>query len=386
MRAGDALTWPKSKGANYYNVQLFRGGHKVLTAWPVTPRFKLPHAWTFSGHRETLARGTYKWYVWPGHGARAAARYGRCSSAARSVGSLTLRNRVTPLSELIADPARGLVYGNRGCLHDDTGRSAGATTASGGSPAGSRSAAGCAGRCCSPAASPSSSSSTTQRRSQRAIAHVRSAGVRTTSASARRGARVHPAARAPTRSTSNCTPSESRPGRARSCTTTLASESSPTARSSCSTASRGSSPASACGAGRPPGYTDWQRRRPVATVLVTPPSLVAVLAGGWRPEAVPFLHPSSLDSDAQNGTVPRMADVAKILAEKGGDVIRIGGEATVFDAIKAMVEANVGAILVTGADADRVEGIFTERDYLRRIAVEGRTSHETHVREVMTSP
>jgi hypothetical protein len=32
------------------------------------------------------------------------------------------RNRVTPLSELIATPARGLVYGNRGCLHDDTGR------------------------------------------------------------------------------------------------------------------------------------------------------------------------------------------------------------------------------------------------------------------------
>jgi hypothetical protein len=33
-----------------------------------------------------------------------------------------LQNRVTPLGELVADPARGLVYGNRGCLHDDTGR------------------------------------------------------------------------------------------------------------------------------------------------------------------------------------------------------------------------------------------------------------------------
>ena len=57
---------------------------------------------------------------------------------------MTLRNRVTPLSELVADPARGLVYGNRGCLHDATGRSAGATTASAGSPAGSSSAAGSA--------------------------------------------------------------------------------------------------------------------------------------------------------------------------------------------------------------------------------------------------
>jgi hypothetical protein len=35
---------------------------------------------------------------------------------------MALQNRVTPLGELIADPARGLVYGNRGCLHDDSGR------------------------------------------------------------------------------------------------------------------------------------------------------------------------------------------------------------------------------------------------------------------------
>ena len=35
---------------------------------------------------------------------------------------MPLQNRVTPLGELIADPARGLVYGNRGCLHDATGR------------------------------------------------------------------------------------------------------------------------------------------------------------------------------------------------------------------------------------------------------------------------
>jgi hypothetical protein len=35
---------------------------------------------------------------------------------------MTLQNRVSPLGELIADPARGLVYGNRGCLHDETGR------------------------------------------------------------------------------------------------------------------------------------------------------------------------------------------------------------------------------------------------------------------------
>jgi CBS domain-containing protein len=81
-----------------------------------------------------------------------------------------------------------------------------------------------------------------------------------------------------------------------------------------------------------------------------------------------------------------LADLAKILEQKTGDVIRINGDATVFDAVKAMVEANVGAILVTGSDANHIEGIFTERDYLRRIAVEGRTSRDTTVREVMSAP
>jgi CBS domain-containing protein len=81
-----------------------------------------------------------------------------------------------------------------------------------------------------------------------------------------------------------------------------------------------------------------------------------------------------------------MADVAKILGEKGSDVIKIDGDATVFDAVKAMVEANVGAILVGGAQPGQISGIFTERDYLRRIAIEGRTSRETKVHEVMSSP
>jgi CBS domain-containing protein len=81
-----------------------------------------------------------------------------------------------------------------------------------------------------------------------------------------------------------------------------------------------------------------------------------------------------------------LADVASILGQKSGGVVRISGDATVFEAVKAMVDANVGAILVTRADPNHIEGIFTERDYLRRIAVEGRTSRDTQVREVMSSP
>jgi signal-transduction protein with cAMP-binding, CBS, and nucleotidyltransferase domain len=81
-----------------------------------------------------------------------------------------------------------------------------------------------------------------------------------------------------------------------------------------------------------------------------------------------------------------MAAVAKILEQKGREVIRIEGDATVLEAVQAMVDANVGALLVTGSDANDVHGIFTERDYLRRVAVQGLTERDTQVREVMTSP
>ena len=79
-----------------------------------------------------------------------------------------------------------------------------------------------------------------------------------------------------------------------------------------------------------------------------------------------------------------MHTVSEILSEKSGAVIQIDGGATVFEAVTAMVEANVGALLVT--DGEEIAGIFTERDYLRRIAVEGRRSRDTFVREVMSSP
>jgi CBS domain-containing protein len=81
-----------------------------------------------------------------------------------------------------------------------------------------------------------------------------------------------------------------------------------------------------------------------------------------------------------------MSTIGAILEEKGRKVVSIDGEATVFEAVKLMVEANVGAILVTGTTDERIAGIFTERDYLRRIAVEGRTSRDTKVHEVMSAP
>jgi CBS domain-containing protein len=80
-----------------------------------------------------------------------------------------------------------------------------------------------------------------------------------------------------------------------------------------------------------------------------------------------------------------MGRVSEILRRKTGDVLKIEASATVFEAIKKLVDANVGSILVTD-DAGQVIGIMTERDYLRKIAVRGRTSYDTLVGEIMTSP
>jgi hypothetical protein len=75
-RAASVLAWYAKPGASYYNVQLFRNGAKVLSAWPTRPTFTLPSSWTFRGRPQKLLAGTYRWYVWPGHGAPSAARYG----------------------------------------------------------------------------------------------------------------------------------------------------------------------------------------------------------------------------------------------------------------------------------------------------------------------
>jgi CBS domain-containing protein len=77
--------------------------------------------------------------------------------------------------------------------------------------------------------------------------------------------------------------------------------------------------------------------------------------------------------------------LAEILEAKGHDVLKIDGEATVLEAVRRMVDADVGSLLVT--DGDDIAGIVTERDYLRRAAlVAERADDQTPVREIMTSP
>jgi hypothetical protein len=70
------LRWTPVRRARYYNVQLFRGGRKLLSAWPARARFPLRRMWTHEGERVRLTPGEYKWIVWPGYGARAKSDYG----------------------------------------------------------------------------------------------------------------------------------------------------------------------------------------------------------------------------------------------------------------------------------------------------------------------
>jgi CBS domain-containing protein len=75
--------------------------------------------------------------------------------------------------------------------------------------------------------------------------------------------------------------------------------------------------------------------------------------------------------------------VNDILRRKGSHVFSISPETTVFEALKQMAEKNLGGLLVM--KDDRLVGIFTERDYARKIILLGRASKDTPVTEVMTA-
>lgn len=75
--------------------------------------------------------------------------------------------------------------------------------------------------------------------------------------------------------------------------------------------------------------------------------------------------------------------VNDILRRKGSHVFSITPDTTVFDALKQMAEKNLGGLLVM--KDDNLVGIFTERDYARKIILLGRASKDTPVTEVMTA-
>lgn len=79
-----------------------------------------------------------------------------------------------------------------------------------------------------------------------------------------------------------------------------------------------------------------------------------------------------------------MSNVREVIQRKGDSVLTVSSQTSVREAIGKMSDANIGAIVIQ--DGDQPCGIFTERDYLRKIALEGRSSADTAVSEVMSSP
>jgi CBS domain-containing protein len=74
--------------------------------------------------------------------------------------------------------------------------------------------------------------------------------------------------------------------------------------------------------------------------------------------------------------------ISEILKKKDGKILSVIPKTTVFEAIRLMAANKSGAVLVM--DNDRIVGIFSERDYLNKIILEGRTSKETRIKDVMT--
>ena len=77
-----------------------------------------------------------------------------------------------------------------------------------------------------------------------------------------------------------------------------------------------------------------------------------------------------------------MKTVAQMLEGKPTGVISINPDAAVLDALKLLAEKDVGAVLVM--DGTRLVGIFSERDYARKVALKGKSSSDTPVNEIMT--
>jgi len=73
--------------------------------------------------------------------------------------------------------------------------------------------------------------------------------------------------------------------------------------------------------------------------------------------------------------------ISSILFHKTSSLWTVAPEATVYEAIKLMAEKNIGALLVMAGG--KLTGIFTERDYARKIALQGKNSRQTHVWEIL---
>jgi CBS domain-containing protein len=78
-----------------------------------------------------------------------------------------------------------------------------------------------------------------------------------------------------------------------------------------------------------------------------------------------------------------MGKVRNILQAKGHAVYAIHPDDTVYEALKVLIDKNVGALVVLDSE-EKFLGMFSERDYARKVILKGRASKETLIREIMT--
>jgi CBS domain-containing protein len=79
-----------------------------------------------------------------------------------------------------------------------------------------------------------------------------------------------------------------------------------------------------------------------------------------------------------------METVAEYLKKKGSEIYSVRPNATVYGALELMAEKNIGAVVVTDEEG-KIHGIFSERDFARKMIIKGRNANTTKVNEIMTT-
>lgn len=103
------------------------------------------------------------------------------------------------------------------------------------------------------------------------------------------------------------------------------------------------------------------------------------------PKDKTFGMPGFFYTDAKGGESMYTAiTVGQVLRAKGHGFHGVGPETTAYDALEIMAEKNVGALLVI--ECGRLIGVFSERDYARKVILRGKSSKNTTVRELMSGP